>query len=179
MTDDQNHKEKFLVLYGQYHRQLNAYCMALTNYEDDAKDLMSATIEIAYTKFHELKDAEKFKYYLFGIASRLINNERRKWSSKIFVAAESLMHLKDQHANADAKADHFFLHRALRQLNNEMREAVTLFELQGFSIREIAEIQGTNENTVKTRLQRGREKLKQLLNPDVEADKTQIKYGTR
>jgi RNA polymerase sigma-70 factor (ECF subfamily) len=168
-----------MLLYRQYHRQLNAYCTALTNNADDAKDLMSSVIEIAFTRFHELREVSKFKYFLFGVASRLVNNERRKMSAKVFVSEETLHQVKDPRESADAVADHFYLHRALQKLSNDMREAVTLFELQGFSIREIAGIQNTNENTVKTRLQRGREKLKELLNPEIKTDQTQIKYGTR
>lgn len=167
------------MLYRQYHRQLNAYCMALTDQQEDARDLMSATIEIAYTRFAELREVSKFKFFLFGIASRLVNNERRKKSTKIFVAEETLHHLKDQHNAADANADHHFLHKALQQLGSDMREALILFELQGFTIKEIAGIQKTNENTVKTRLQRGREKLMELLNPGTTTDKTQMKYGTK
>lgn len=179
MDDGQNHKEQFMMLYRQYHRQLNAYCTALTNQADDAKDLMSATIEVAFTRFGELREVSKFKYFLFGIASRLVNNERRKKTGKIFVAEEALLQIGDQHHAADAGADHHFLHKALQVLSNEMREALILFELQGFTIKEIADIQKTNDNTVKTRLQRGREKLKQLLDPGTKTDQTQMKYGTR
>lgn len=168
-----------MLLYRQCHRQLNAYCIALANDREDARDLMSLTIEIAYTKFGELKDEGKFKYYLFGIASRLINNERRKMNAKIFVDTDHIVNIKDLHTGADETIDHYFLHRALQRLSNDMREAIVLFELQGFSIKEIAEIQLTNENTVKTRLQRGREKLKELLNPAINTEKPRIRYGTR
>lgn len=168
-----------MLLYEQCHKQLNAYCIALTNNRDDASDLMSATIEIAFTKFERLKVEDKFKYFLFGIASRITNNERRKMSTKIFVAAEALLYIKDQQHTAEITADYYYLHKALQKLNTEMRDAIVLFELQGFSIKEIAEIQNTNDNTIKTRLLRGREKLKALLNPETTKENTSLKYGSR
>ena len=168
-----------MQLYAPCHKQLNAYCIALARDRDDALDLMSATIEIAFTKFSELKEEQKFKYFLFGIASRLINNERRKASIKVFVATDYLLNLKDHNQSADAGIDVYYLQRALQQLSSDMREAIILFELQGFSIKEIAEIQNTKENTVKTRLVRGREKLKALLNPETTKENTNLRYGTR
>jgi len=42
------------------------------------------------------------------------------------------------------------------------REAIVLFELDGYSLEEIATIQGVTLSAVKTRLARGREKLRQF-----------------
>ena len=69
-----------MLLYKQYHRQLNAYCIALTNTRDDAKDLMSATIEIAYTKFNELKEEDRVKIseYARALSSMRVQEEKRK-----------------------------------------------------------------------------------------------------
>ncbi len=139
--------------------------MALSKNEDDAKDLMGNTLEIAFKKFETLKDRSKFKYFILGIASRITNNERRKWSNKIFVSDANLNKQISTIQDSDQSADYYFLHQALQQLKQSTREAIVLFELEGFSIKEIAEIQNTNENTIKTRLSRGRAELKALLNP--------------
>lgn len=139
--------------------------MALSKNEDNAKDLMGNTLEIAFKKFETLKDRSKFKYFIFGIASRITNNERRKWSNKIFVSDANLNKQISTIQDSDQSADYYFLHQALQQLKQSTREAIVLFELEGFSIKEIAEIQNTNENTIKTRLSRGRAELKALLNP--------------
>ena len=139
--------------------------MALSKNEDNAKDLMGNTLEIAFKKFETLKDRSKFKYFIFGIASRITNNERRKWSNKIFVSDANLNKQISTIQDSDQSADYYFLHQALQQLKQSTREAIVLFELEGFSIKEIAEIQNTNENTIKTRLSRGRAELKAILNP--------------
>ncbi len=49
---------------------------------------------------------------------------------------------------------------ALKALPAEQREAVVLFEVEGFSIEEIAGMQGASVNAVKSRLQRGRKRLR-------------------
>jgi RNA polymerase sigma-70 factor (ECF subfamily) len=45
----------------------------------------------------------------------------------------------------------------------EQREAIILFEIAGFSIKEIVVIQNASESAVKQRLKRGREKLVEIL----------------
>lgn len=49
---------------------------------------------------------------------------------------------------------------ALKALPAEQREAVVLFEVEGFSIEEIAVMQGASVNAVKSRLVRGRKRLR-------------------
>lgn len=166
MKKDQDIHSEFMTCYKSNHRQLNAYCLAISNNLDDAKDLMSNTLEIAFKKFETLKDKTQFKYYLFAIASRLRNNEKRKSLNKTFVSEEFLMNISHKENETDRLVDLHFLHQALQSIDTESREALILFEIEGFSIKEIAEIQNLNENTIKSRLSRGREKLKTVLNPD-------------
>ena len=63
------------------------------------------------------------------------------------------------------------LYAALDKLPAAQKEAVILFEISGFSIKEIAEIQGSTESGVKSRLKRGREALAKLMNDHISPDK--------
>jgi RNA polymerase sigma-70 factor (ECF subfamily) len=62
---------------------------------------------------------------------------------------------------------HDVVQRALVKLPPEYREAVVLRDLQGRSYEEIAEILGVPPGTVRSRIHRGREALRQLLEPYV------------
>ena len=55
------------------------------------------------------------------------------------------------------------LRAAIQQLRLEYREVICLHYLEGLSIQDISAILGRNENTVKTHLARGREKLRKFL----------------
>ena len=48
----------------------------------------------------------------------------------------------------------------LKDLKYDERIALTLFYLEDYSINEISKLLKTNENTIKTRLKRGKEKIK-------------------
>jgi RNA polymerase sigma-70 factor (ECF subfamily) len=51
----------------------------------------------------------------------------------------------------------------LGKLPDKQKEAIILFEISGFKIAEIAEMQGATESAVKSQLKRGREKLTNIL----------------
>ena len=60
----------------------------------------------------------------------------------------------------DASFEHQDLYLALRTLPPKERSAITLFYLNGYSIKEIAAITEASEDAVKQQLSRGRDKLK-------------------
>ena len=69
----------------------------------------------------------------------------------------------DGQVEPELSADVHFLFAALAQLPEAQREAIILFEISGFSIKEIMEIQRAGESAVKQRLKRGRERLEEIL----------------
>lgn len=60
------------------------------------------------------------------------------------------------------------LSRAIQLLPEDMRSAVVLRDVQGYSYEEIAEILEANVGTVKSRISRGREKLRNVLSAQAE-----------
>jgi RNA polymerase sigma-70 factor, ECF subfamily len=59
-----------------------------------------------------------------------------------------------------------YLERALRQLSDDQRTAVILFDIHGYSYDEIAGISGASLGTVKSRISRGRLRLREMLQAD-------------
>ena len=64
---------------------------------------------------------------------------------------------------ADEREDLSFVWEAVKQLRPAQREAIHLFYHEGYSTKEIADILGRNENSVRSDLKRGREALKTIL----------------
>lgn len=71
---------------------------------------------------------------------------------------------------ANDRADSTFayqeLYEALNKLPSKERTSVLLFYMQGYSVKEIAEIQDTSQDAVKKHLSRGRNHLRGLLSTD-------------
>ena len=159
----QTKQEKFLQLYEPNHDRFERFCRARVYGNMDYRDLMHDTLLVAFEKFETLKSETAFLSFLFGISVRILaNNNKKKKEESLKKEAKSLT-ISDQHANTAIDAEVHCLHQALAQLNEDQRESIILFEISGFSIKEIAEIQNASESAVKQRLKRGREKLTEIL----------------
>ena len=155
----------FMTLYEPCNQRLSSYCRALCKGNiEDAKDLMSETILKAYEAFEKLRNREVFLYFLFGIACNLQRNRNRR---KKFVGDYSdavANNLHDKGAAPDAGADLHILYSALNRLPAKQCEALVLYEITGFSLKEIQEIQGEQSlSAIKSRVSRAREKLSVML----------------
>lgn len=62
-----------------------------------------------------------------------------------------------------------YLEQALQQLSHDQRTVVILFDIHGYSYDEIAEITGASLGTVKSRISRGRLRLRELIQTDEQA----------
>ncbi|WP_294677139.1 sigma-70 family RNA polymerase sigma factor [uncultured Fluviicola sp.] len=156
-------QDAFLKLYEPVHERFERFCRARVYNEMDFRDLMNDTLLVAYEKFDSLKSKEAFLSFLFSICVHVLGNYHQK--KRAFRLPEGTMHLeiRDRDANPQAHADIHYLYEALAQLSEEQRESIILFEISGFSIREITVIQNASESAVKQRLKRGREKLMEIL----------------
>lgn len=174
MTEIQSKQERFLALLKPHHDKLARFARAMTRTADDARDLVSDTLEQAFKHFHTLRNEAAFVCWLLTIASRLA--KRRRWRERIFERLNPLMqHQKvvlEQSAasNADTLYDTQVLYDALQRLPHKHREALTLFEISGFSIREIQEIQGGSLSAVKMRLVRAREALRAMIAESLDSE---------
>ncbi|PKP21703.1 MAG: hypothetical protein CVU05_06150 [Bacteroidetes bacterium HGW-Bacteroidetes-21] len=154
---------EFMELYKPIHDSFVRFCAARSYGIIETEDLVSETIVQAYSGFEKLREKKAFLSFLFSIASNIIKNALRKKKN-----VEMVYHLDHQledksHATLDAKADIELLYKALTRLPDLQKEAIILFEISGFSIQEIADMQKSGISSVKQRLKRGREKLSELL----------------
>ena len=162
-TDKQN---LFMELYEPCESSLSGFARAMTGNREDASDLVSDVLLTVYENFDKIKNRSMFKPYLFTTASRIW--KRKRFRAKIFgkYDAETAEMTADGSASPETSVDIKFLYEALEKLSAKMKEAVILFEISGFSIAEIKEIQGGSLSGVKTRLARGRQKLAELMDAD-------------
>ena len=138
-------------------------CRALTRSYDEAYDLMSDTMLAAYKSFPSLRDKAAFHWFLSTIAVRI--QRRKRWRARLFVPIENAAEAAYE-MTAESSYDLDQLVSALDRLPLSEREAIVLFELSGFSIKEIQQIQGGTISGVKSRMSRARVRLKRLLTND-------------
>lgn len=169
-----NSKEKqneFMYLYEPYHTGFVKYCKAKSYGIIEYEDLVNESITRAFESFNTIKNKAAFAGYLYGIAKNIIKAELRKRKTKenydLFKIDRDLMIVNQ----AEQKFEIEVLYKALAQLPENQKEAVILFEISGYSIKEIAEMQNSGISAIKQRLKRGRTKLSEiLLAPEMKAE---------
>lgn len=154
----------FMRLYQPHHQQLLRYCESILRDSVEAQDVVGETALLAFERLDTLKDESAFAHFLFGIARNLIRRIQRRKKFWGFFSPEQAQQLpapKASAVNEDVQA----LYQALDHLPKLQKEALILFELSGYSIKEIAVIQNSGLSAVKQRLARGRRRLGALLTP--------------
>jgi RNA polymerase sigma-70 factor (ECF subfamily) len=99
--------------------------------------------------------------YLFGVTRHLVYRHWR--TEQRFVATDEDSHSYSPDLAAGSLST--IIREAVQSLPALQREAVLLFEYEGFTLEEIAAITKVEVGTVKSRLHRARVRLRQMLAP--------------
>ena len=125
----------------------------------DAEDVFSETFLTYFKKERTFQDEEHRKAWLIRVTincAKDLLRSKAPWEELNEELAEDNTFSLDSEEQLDLRA-------AIQQLRLEYREVICLHYLEGLSIQDISAILGRNENTVKTHLARGREKLRKFL----------------
>lgn len=163
MSEDK--KIAFMKLYEPVHPQFERFCKARVYGQLDFKDLMHDTIIIAFNKLHEINDEKAFLHYLFGTAIRVLSNHKKKKTLNYTENLNQFDHINYEKTDIEKNIELEHLKIALSRLPEDQRETLLLFEIAGFSIKEISSLQQIGESAVKQRLSRGRQNLLVILSP--------------
>ena len=122
----------------------------------DCADAIQEAIVKAFTGIQTLRKDSYAKTWLI----RIVINE----CYAIMRREQRLVPVDDltQEA-ATEQADYSDLYDALRRLPEEIRLTVTLYYIEGYSVREVADLMKTTESAIKNRLLRARAKMKKEL----------------
>lgn len=164
MTQDL-HKE-FLTRYQPLHAQFTRYCSSNAYGLMETEDLVQETILATLQNFDRINDKNKLLPYMIGVANNIVKNVLRRQKFKGVFDEKAANKLEGRIGDPEVALDIHYLYRALNQLPLKDKEAIILFEVNGFSIKEISEMQQSSGGATKTRLSRARQKLKELLSED-------------
>ena len=165
--------DAFAQLVDRHKDQMVNYLARLTGCRDRAEDIAQETFVRFYKQIHHYREEGTLSAYLFRIATNLVRSEeRRKRRWKILQPILSYSGFagggaapESPQADALASEEHRQVTRALASLDVLYRAPLVLREIEGLSYQEIATALGCNEGTVKSRLHRGRQLLKERLAP--------------
>lgn len=125
-----------------------------------ADDVAQETYIKAYLSCDDFSDNAKFKAWIFRIGYNAFIDHKR--ASKVFVDYDEARTIASNEVT-DASFRYQALYHALDQLPPKERTSVLLFYMEGYSIKEIADIEEVSQDAVRQHLSRGRTHLRNLL----------------
>ncbi|MGL5692590.1 MAG: RNA polymerase sigma factor [Peptostreptococcaceae bacterium] len=150
-------KLAFSTLIKIYEVDLYRVAIAMTKNEDDAFDCIQETILQAYINIPNLKNNEYFKTWLIKILINQCNAIIRK--------NKKILELKNIDIQTSYEKDDEALEvkEIVEKLEEDLKVLVILYYFQDMSIKDISDSLSIPEGTVKSRLSRARNKLKEIL----------------
>ena len=145
--------------------RLRRYARALTRNRDRADDLVQDTLGRALVKEQFWQPGTNLRAWLFTIMhNQNVNNVRRDIRESAGLDIEQMSATLTATTDPTATRKMFELERALAHLPLEQQQVILLVGLEGMSYEDTAGILTIPVGTVRSRLSRGRNALRKLLN---------------
>ncbi|MBI3993614.1 MAG: sigma-70 family RNA polymerase sigma factor [Candidatus Lambdaproteobacteria bacterium] len=177
-------KLAFQALVQKYESRVYNLCLRMVNDEVESQDLTQEVFLKVYRSILRYQHTYSFYTWVYRITVNCcIDYMRRRKRHAHTVSLTSSSNAdgneqgKDQdvpdsthvpQATMEKNELREILNNAIAQLSEKLQSIIILKEIEGFTYEEIAEILNCSRGTVKSRLFRARERLKELLSPYVE-----------
>ncbi len=163
-NDSHDRRRHLLSLLGPIHDAARATARRLCRSHADGDDLFHEAVLRALDRLDDLRDEARFRSWFYAI---LLSAHRARSRVPLWRRWFPLDDAPEVPAPSGPgvtwEEDWLRARRvsaALARLPAEQREAIVLFEVDGFSIEEVAAMQRASVTAVKTRLLRGRDRLR-------------------
>ena len=153
MDREQERREQFAALAREHGRAMFRAARAVLDSDADAQDAVGEALLRAWQAFDRLRDPAAAKPWLLKIAVNCARAQLRR--------ARPVLPLEEAAGAAAPAEEPLGLWELVRALPEDQRLAVTLYYYDGLSVGEIARVLGVPQGTVKSRLARGRDRLRE------------------
>ncbi len=153
----------FRTLYGSYYQRLSRLLTRMSVRREDIEEVINDTFWVVWTKAGEFRGASQLSTWIIGIAYRRALNALRRAKLRPVADHEFDEDSISVESSEEDETNQQWLSLGLERLPVEQRMALELTYTLGHSCEEVAAILDCPVNTVKTRLFRARETLKQVL----------------
>ncbi len=181
-------REAFGLLVEEYKDKIYNYVSRMLSDPYEAEDVTQEAFLRAYRSLPRFRGASSFHTWLYRIASNLAIDvvRKRKRSDPTFSLDEPLESEEGEYEreiaddvggpedSATTRETRVAVRRAIMELPEKLREVMILYELQGETYEDIAEILDVPLGTVKSRLFNARNRLKEMLEGLVEAGELEV-----
>ena len=156
--------DAFGELYGMYAEDLFRFAYYSVGSVSAAEDCVSEAVCLAFQNIAKLKKNEAFKSWMFKILHNCCKNAQKiKYLRKDEIELSAVKNLS---AEEKDHSDSISLMNALKKLSDEEKEIMILYYASGYNSKEIGEILGLKDSTVRSKIKRATSKLREMLYED-------------
>lgn len=162
----------FEQLMRRHESRMYAVAVRMCGNREDAQDCVQDAMLRVYRALDRFKGQSSFSTWVYRITMNTCLDELRRRKVRASTSLDTLLEsgwspsdetdTPERHALRSEQRT--ALAKAIAELPEDMRSAIVLRELQGLSYEEISDVLSVNVGTIKSRISRGREKLRQLIN---------------
>jgi len=174
MRDGDHHsRQSFSELIRPELERMYRLAYRLTGNQHDAQDLVQDVLLKLYPQRKKLIEVDLITPWIATVVYRqFVDNRRRYAAKRLHIVSDDAVSVDPDLAAAeqpsteelaDAEFNIIRLESAVAQLSEDQRLIINLHDVEGYTISEIAEITGIPLGTLKSRRQRARERLQNLL----------------
>ncbi len=159
-ADDRGDRaERFRLLFEAHYPRLLAYSLRRTRTEADAHDVVAETFTVAWRRFDDLPPEDRWLPWLYGVARRVLANQRRSATRQDQVAGRMASEGAVAGYRTERSEASDLVQEALAQLRPDDQELLRLAEWEGLPHEQIGAVFGISVNAVGIRLHRARNRL--------------------
>lgn len=147
----------------EYLPEMRAFALSLTRNPSSADDLVQDAIIKAWKSFHQFQSDTNLRAWLFTIVRNTFYSDLRKKRREISHAEETIAEPAATGHSSDPIIAAMDFEKAFATLPDEQREVLTLVGASGMSYEDAAVTCGVAIGTIKSRINRGRKRLAELL----------------
>ena len=161
----------FNSLMGTHERRMYAVALRMCGNPEDAQDCLQEAMLRVWRAISGFKGQSSFSTWVYRITMNTCLDELRKRKSRPNTSLDSLVDAGWSPADEGETPERHALRGEVRkklsafiqELPEDMRAAIVLRDIQGYAYDEIAQMLNTNVGTIKSRISRGREKLREKI----------------
>jgi RNA polymerase sigma-70 factor (ECF subfamily) len=168
--------EAFELLIEDYQKKAFNVAYRMMGNSEDANDLVQEALIRIFKSIKNFKEQSSFSTWVYRIVTNVCLDELRRRKNKFTISIDEDIQLEDGNVkrqiesegptpeeSLESKEIQDIVTKAIEELSNEHKTVIVLRDIQGFSYDEISDIMKCPEGTVKSRINRARKALREIL----------------
>jgi RNA polymerase sigma-70 factor (ECF subfamily) len=151
------------TIWTDFHKELKAFILNKTRNTVDTEDILQEVFIKIIRNIDKVNQAENLRNYLYGIVRNAINDYFRNRKQVIDNSEIEEKLTEEETQSLNITIAECCIKPFINKLPENYREALLITEFQDISQKELAEKLNISYSGAKSRVQRGKEKLKELL----------------